>query len=155
MDLQKLKTIGIAIWWSEGTKSRRDKRWKNARSYPVEVTNTNPQIIHTFLLFLRKVVKTPEEKLSVQIQIHEGDNKQQLERYWSIVTGISPKRFNKTIVRPVGNKVGKSLGTCKVRFADKETYIMLEEMLVKELRTCGVDGHGIIIGGTRGANLLK
>lgn len=155
MTVKSLKTIGISIWWSEGTKSRKDKRWKNARSYPVEVTNTNPQIISVFLLFLRRVVNVPETKLTMQVQIHEGDDKEYIEDYWSRITGIPREKFNKTIIRPKGNKIGKTLGTCKVRFADKPTYLYLEDMLNKELLSIGIKGHGIRTSGNREGNLLK
>ncbi len=126
-----------------------------ARSYPIEVTNTNPQIIRTFLLFLRTIVKTPEERLSVQLQIHLGDDQSELEDYWSKVTNIPLSRFNKTIVRPTGKKIGKSLGTCKVRFADKSTYLILEKMLIEELSKIGFNDHGILLAGNREVHLVK
>lgn len=121
------------MWWAEGTKSRRDKRWRQAVSYPVEITNTNPAIIKIFLDFLRYDIEIHEEKLHLQIQIHEGDDQAKLEEYWSILTAIPKERFNKTIIRPVGNKVGKSRGTCKIRFADKVTYLRLQELLLQVL----------------------
>lgn len=133
MEYSKREIIGVIIWWAEGTKSRRDKRWKNAVSYPIEVTNTNSVMISIFLDFLRKDLSIPEDKIRVQIQIHEGDDKLLLEKYWSEVTGINLERFNKTIVRPVGKKPGKSKGTCKIRFADKGTYIYLQNMLTEIL----------------------
>lgn len=120
---------GIMLWWAEGTKSRPDKRWKLARSYPIELTNTNAAIIKVFVDFLRIELKVPNEKLRVQLQIHEGDNQKDLERYWAEITGVDKANFNKTIVRPKGNKVGKSKGTCKIRFADKQRYLELESLL--------------------------
>lgn len=133
MKLTSREIVGIILWWAEGTKSRRDKRWKNARSYPIEITNTNPAIIKIFLDFLRGDVKVDEQRLRLQLQIHEGDNQEELERYWQNITNIQRISFNKTIVRPVGNKIGKSKGTCKIRFADKQTYLRLEELLNKTL----------------------
>ncbi|MCA9328443.1 hypothetical protein KC950_01905 [Candidatus Saccharibacteria bacterium] len=133
MPYSKREIIGIILWWAEGTKSRRDIRWKNAVSYPVEITNTNPAIIKLFVDFLRKDVGIPKQRFRLQIQIHEGDDKLGLEKYWQHVTGIPRHQFNKTIVRPVGKKVGKSNGTCKVRFADKSTYKKLELKLIEVL----------------------
>jgi len=133
MKLSNREIVGIILWWAEGTKSRRDKRWKNARSYPIELTNTNPSVIKIFVDFLREDLRILPERVSVQIQIHEGDNQAELEEFWAGVTGVSRQRFNKTIVRPVGRKVGKSKGTCKVRFADKATYMQLEQILSQVL----------------------
>jgi hypothetical protein len=95
----------------------------------VELTNTNPAVIKVFVDFLREDLHIPIHRIHVQLQIHEGDDKAELEQFWSDITGISRMQFNKTIIRPVGRKVGKSKGTCKVRFADKATYRKLEQLL--------------------------
>ncbi len=127
------KTLGLVLWWTEGTKMYKDRRWKNSWVYNVEITNTNPEIVKIFLDFLRKDMKIDETRLKLQLQIHENDNLEYLENFWSKKTKIPKSRFNKTFVRPVGKKVGKSNGTCKIRYSDKETYnklvIMLEALL--------------------------
>lgn len=113
------KIIGATIWWTEGTRPRYDKRWGNIRINTIDVTNTNPEIIVMFLLFLRNDIKIDENRLKLQLQIHVGDNQTEIEKYWSEITKIPKSRFNKTIIRPKGNKIGKSKGTCKVRYTDK------------------------------------
>lgn len=64
----------------------------------------------------------PKSKLRIQLQIHKNDNQQELEQYWADSTSISTKNFNKTIIRPTGNKLGKRKGTCKIRCYSKEYY---------------------------------
>ena len=86
--------VGSILWWAEGTKSRKDKRWKKAVTYPVEITNTNPKIIQAFLNFLRKDIGIDVKKLKIQIQIHEDNDRIKCEIYWSEITNISLKRFN-------------------------------------------------------------
>lgn len=130
---------GIIIWWTEGTKAYREKRWRSM-IYPVDVTNTNPGIIRLFLDFLRKDIGINESRLKLQLQIHEGDDKNAMETYWSEITKIPTTRFNKTIVRPMGNKVGKSRGTCKVRYSDKSTYLKLENLLENVLSSFSLRG---------------
>lgn len=144
MKMTPLALTGIILWWAEGTKSGRDKRWPGARSYPIELTNTNPSIIKLFVDFLRLELRVPNDRLRVQLQIHEGDNQLQMESFWSDITGVSRQHFNKTIVRPVGNKVGKSNGTCKVRFADKQLYFELETLLEKVLSEIYIDPAEIL-----------
>ena len=122
MDFTIRQIIGVTIWWIEGSKSRKDKRWKNAVSYPVEVTNTNPEMIQLFLDFLRNDIGVQEERLKIQIQIHEDNDKEECEQFWSQITKIPRHRFNQTIVRPIGKKKGKTKGTCKIRYIDKDTY---------------------------------
>lgn len=127
------EVVAIILWWAEGTKSRRDKRWKNAVTYPIELTNTDPEIIKIFLQFLRNDLGVNQNKIRLQLQIHQGDDQNYLESYWAKLTKIPKRHFNKTIIRPVGNKIGKSQGTCKVRFADKALYQKLESILEKVL----------------------
>jgi hypothetical protein len=119
---------GIIIWWTEGTKAYKGNRW-HSWIYPVDVTNTNPDIINRFLNFLRDDIGINESRLKLQLQIHEGDDKEEIENYWSKITRIPRIRFTKTIIRPKGNKVGKSMGTCKVRYSDKATYLKLDDFL--------------------------
>lgn len=121
--------VGIVLWWAEGTKSRQDMRWKNSWTYHVDVTNTDQKIIKIFLDFLRKDIGIDENRLKLQLHIHEGDNQEELETYWSKATKIPKSRFTKTIIRPKGNKVGKSKGTCKIRYCDKATYLKLSQLL--------------------------
>lgn len=130
----KLQTIALIIWLCEGTKIRKDKRWKNAYSHAIEVTNTNPVIIKIFLDFLRKNLQVPSGKLHGQVQIHEGDDQTEVEKFWSKITGIPLAQFNKTIIRKQGIKIGKTKGTFKVRVYDKLTYQKLYELLVLELQ---------------------
>lgn len=127
MDL--FDAVGLTLWWAEGTKVRVDKRWKNTFNYSIELTNTDPKIINLFLKYLRERMSVQNEKIKLQLQIHLGDNQEELESFWEEETGIPRCQFNKTIVRPVGNKIGKSRGTCKVRIYDKKLHILLLERL--------------------------
>lgn len=142
--MSPLALTGIILWWAEGTKSGRDKRWPGARSYPIELTNTNPSIIKLFVDFLRLELHVPNGRLRVQLQIHEGDTQVEIESFWSDITGVERKNFNKTIIRPTGHKIGKSMGTCKVRFADKQLYFELESLLEKVLAEVYMDPTAVL-----------
>ena len=143
MSSKILEVVGLVLWWAEGSKSRKDKRWKNAWTYPVEITNTDPRVIQIFLRLLREEIKVDEERIKLQIQIHKGDKQKQLEDYWCVVSGIPRKRLQRTIVRPVGNKIGKTNGTCKIRCSGKEIYGKLQSKLsdiLDELRGVAQSG---------------
>lgn len=127
------KIIALIIWWCEGTKARRDYRWKNAYLYPIEVINTNPKIIKIFLDFLIEEMKVPSEKIKGQLQIHKGDHKMKMEKYWSDYLNLPIKQFNKTIIRKKGNKIGKTKGTFKLRVYNKKLFEKLQEMLDHEI----------------------
>ncbi len=85
-------------------------------------------------MFLRKDIGIDEKRLKAQLQIHQGDNKEKMKNYWSKTLDIPKERFTKTIVRPKGNKIGKSIGTCKVRYTDKAVYLKLESLLLGMLK---------------------
>ena len=133
MDDKTRKTIGLIIWWTEGTKAYQRKSGHGTWVKNVDVTNTNPKIILAFLDFLRYDVCIDEKRLRVQLQIHEGDEQEILESFWSNITHIPKGQFTKTIVRPRGNKIGKSRGTCKIRYSDKLIYETLEKNLKRVL----------------------
>jgi hypothetical protein len=126
--------IALTIWWCEGTKPRRDFRWKNSVIKPIEIINTDFRIVKIFLDYLTKDKKIPIEKIKGQIQIHEGDNIQFVEDYWEEKLSLPKKQFNKTIVRPKGNKVGKNYGTFKLRLYDTLLYDKLEKQLKRNIR---------------------
>lgn len=127
------EAANLVIWWTEGTKIRIDRRWKNTFNYSVEITNTDPEIITLFLKYLKERLSVQNEKIKLQLQIHQGDNQEEFEGFWEEKTGIPKKQFNKTIIRPIGNKIGKSKGTCKIRVYDKKLYLRLFDLL-EELR---------------------
>lgn len=119
----------LIIWWCEGTKPRRDLRWKNSILTPIEITNGNPKIIKIFLNYLINNYGIPLKRIKGQLQIHEGDNKIDYENYWSKETGIPVNQFNKTIIRKIGNKPNKNKGTFKLRLYDKILYNKLKTAL--------------------------
>lgn len=126
MDISE--AVSLTLWWTEGTKARKNKRWKSL-IYSVEITNTDPTIIAMFLKYLREELGVQTNRIKVQLQIHLGDNQEEFESYWEQLTNIPRVQFNKTIIRPVGNKVGKTKGTCKIRIHDKKLYLELAERL--------------------------
>jgi hypothetical protein len=131
--LSKRRTIALTLWWCEGTKIRRDYRWKNAYLYPIEITNTDPRIIKIFADFLREDLHVQNHKLRGQIQIHDGDNKNRIENFWSKTLDIPKSQFNKTIIRPKGNRFKNLYGTFKLRTYNKNTFQKLQLLLKKEL----------------------
>src|SRR3989338_4111695 len=121
--------VGAPLWWAEGTKSRHDKRWKNTVTYPLEITSTDPRVIQLFLNFIRHDIKIDESRLRVQLHLHANDNIKELESYWLHVCKISKNQLHKTIIRPAGRKIGKTRGTCKIRYHDKKAYLSAKKIL--------------------------
>ena len=141
MDIHR-KTIALTIWWCEGTKPRKDKRWKNAWICPIEVINTDYRIIKIFRDYLVRDLRIPLKQIRGQIQIHEGDNQKDIEKYWTKAVNIPISQLNKTIIRKKGNKPGKNKGTFKLRIYNKALYIKLQALLDKELIFTGCGAIG-------------
>jgi hypothetical protein len=121
MDL--FDAVCLTLWWAEGTKIRKNKRW-GSYIYSIEITNTDPVIIALFLKFLREKMNIQNQRIKVQLQIHSGDNQSELEKFWEETTNIPN-------IRPVGNKIGKSRGTCKIRIHSKSLFLELDDRLNK------------------------
>ena len=122
------EAVCLTLWWTEGTKARKSKRWKSL-TYSVEITNTDPIIISLFLKYLREKLNVQTKRIKVQLQIHHGDDQEEFESFWEELTNVPRRQFNKTIIRPIGNKIGKTKGTCKIRIHDKNLYLNLAERL--------------------------
>ena len=132
--MSKRALIALIIWWCEGTKARVDKRGRKSLNKAIEVTNTDPKIIKIFVDYLREELKVPKDKIKGQVQIHEGDDKNEIENYWVRIAGISKDQLNKTIVRKIGNKPGKNFGTFKIRVYGSKIFDKLSSLLENELK---------------------
>ena len=84
---QNINGIIAALYWGEGFK--KDRR--------LGLANTDPEIIKLFLYWLVIIAKVPKEqiRLKVGINILFKDRINQINTYWSKVTGIPLKQFQK------------------------------------------------------------
>ncbi|MGC9611134.1 MAG: hypothetical protein ABSE68_02875 [Minisyncoccia bacterium] len=110
-----LIVILSSLYWAEGNKK------------DLVLTNTDPEMIKTFLYTLRKIYGIPNDSLKVSLRIYEDLDKKQCLRFWSKITGIMLD--NKTTVSVLsGHKNGKlSYGMCRVRV--KKGGRLLKEIL--------------------------
>lgn len=130
----------LLIWWCEGTKPRKDKRWKNSIIYAIELTNTDPRIIKIFLTFIVDDLGVDIKKIKGQIQLHEGDNVSNFEKFWSTYLNLPACQFNRTIVRKKGTRLRDNHGTFKLRVYGKELFYKLQGLLDQEMVKLSVNG---------------
>ena len=122
-----LEAMGAALYWAEGTKKRIDNRgWTQ---YGPILTNTNPELIKAYLVFLRKF-KINEEKLRVQLTLYPEHNEENEISFWSKETKIPKNQFSK-IVRASGGGRGKKSkhGICQIRYFDKSIHLKIEKLI--------------------------
>jgi hypothetical protein len=101
-DKEKLLFIS-ALYWAEG--SKRD----------FGLSNTDPELIRTFISGLREIFKISEDRFRISIRIYEDLDKEKCLNYWSDIVSIPKEKFLKVDVLS-GKKTGKlEYGMCRIR----------------------------------------
>lgn len=101
---QKEKFLFLAaLYWAEG--SKRD----------FGLSNTDPNLIKTYITFLKDVFNVDKDQLRVSIRTYEDLDKDVCLSFWSNIVGIPKEKFINVNVL-VGKKKGKlAYGMCRVR----------------------------------------
>jgi hypothetical protein len=140
MTKNELKIAGAMIYACEGTKVRRDLRFKNHFIYSIELTNSHPAIIQIFMKFLREILTINEERLRGQLFVYPDHNKEELVDFWNRVTAIPKRQFQKVILLKQKNKKFKPnpLGTFKIRYNHKVDFLRLQTMIKDTWISAGI-----------------
>lgn len=89
--------LGLGLYWGEGTKKSLGQ---------VRLGNTDPYLVKSFILFLRKAYNIDDSRLHFGLQIFSDMDQQKEERFWQDFLEVSPQKFFKTI-----NTRSGSIGT--------------------------------------------
>ena len=83
---------GVAMYWSEG--------YKYLGGEQVGFTNSDPKMILFILQWFKEICGISEDRLTLQVKINKihKNRIQEVENYWSKVTGIPLSQFNKTVL---------------------------------------------------------
>lgn len=86
----------------------------------VTFTNSDPHLIATFLYLFRNSFDLEEKKFRVLMHLHGYHNEKVQKEFWSKVTGIPEKQFNKSYLKPNNGKYKKEgyQGCIKVYYGD-------------------------------------
>ncbi len=101
------------LYWGEGSKT----------SNEVGFSNSNPEMIKVFLLFLRQICGVEERRIKPMIHMYTDQDKNFLEEFWAGATGIDKNNFYRTYVHEGkrGTYKNKSkYGTLGMGYADKK-----------------------------------
>jgi len=125
MTNRELTILGAALYACEGTKARRDYRGHDRYIYSVELTNSDPCIIKSFSLFLKKIIKADFSRVRGQIFLYPDLDELKLKSVWSKAAGIPKKQFQKSIFlkQKLGKFKSNPLGTFKLRYSCKEDFL--------------------------------
>ncbi len=138
MTKETLKIIGAILYACEGTKARKDKRY-NRLIYSVELTNSDPKIIKMFSLFLDEVLIIDRKRIRGQLFTYPDLDEKQLINFWSSVSNIPKKQFQKSILLKANNRFKCSpYGTFKIRYSCKDDFLRLQKIINDVWRDAGV-----------------
>ena len=109
----RLRDIGTAFYWAEGTKVGNS----------VDFTNSDPEMVKTAMAWLRIVCQVPENKFRLSVYYHANQDEDVIKDFWSKVTQVPLNQFTKSNLKKEGSGHRKNIlymGTCKVRVCDKD-----------------------------------
>ncbi len=91
-----LLIAGLSLYWGEGSKKTRS----------VSLSNSDPKIIKFAIKFLKRTFNIDKNRLGAYIGINRVHRNriEDVENYWSKITGIPGKQFTKTTLIKAKNK---------------------------------------------------
>ncbi len=119
MKYNPLFIAGLMTYWGEGDK---------ATKHTVRLTNTDPEMLRLFLIFLTKVCSIPLEKIGAHILIYPDLEAKNCLDYWSQKTGLPIEHFTKCVTIQGRHKT-KRLG-----FGVAEMYVCSTYFKAKVLK---------------------
>jgi len=99
MTQRDLFILGVALYWGEGYKSGNEE---------CGLTNSNPDIIRSFILWLKRIYSIPSSDLILRVSINRihRDREGVVEEYWSKITVIPRSQFTKaSIIKARSRKI--------------------------------------------------
>ena len=128
------------LYVCEGTKLRKDLRYKNTYIYSIEFTNSDPQIIALFRRFMIEELKIDPKKIKGQLFLYPDLDQKKVMREWSRRVNIPTGQFQKIIMLKA--KISKfkpnPLGTLKIRHSSKEKFLKLQSIIDKVWKDAAV-----------------
>jgi len=101
---KKLWLIGVALYWAEGSKQK-----ETNVSQRVSLGNSDPNIIKIFLRWLMEICLVQKKDIHVRLYIHRTGNEKRALNYWSKVTKIPIKKFQKTVFKKHNVKTNRKV----------------------------------------------
>jgi hypothetical protein len=110
---------------------------KYPSSNRVDFTNSDPNLISSFIKLLLKGFDIDTDKITLRLQIHTNQSFKKLKRFWAQTIGIQHVKFMKpTITSPLGGKHRLIYyGTCTIRYNDYRLQLKLLGIFEKFLQS--------------------
>ena len=102
---------GLMLYWAEG-----DKKHK------VGISNSDPELIRFMMRWFRRICGVSDNRFKVHLNIHSGQNENEIKKFWSKVIGLPVSQFGKSYIKKEGTGYRKNIlynGTIKISICDK------------------------------------
>lgn len=123
---KELSAIGAMLYWGEGYKGNEEKPAKY-----IDFTNSDPEMIRLFLVFIRNNFVIDERKFRILLYCYSNQNITELIGFWSKETGIDSEAFTKPYVRSdfSANARKMKYGLIHIRYYDKKLLLEIKKMI--------------------------
>lgn len=121
---EKLKMVGIALYWGEG--------YKTEKSSGVDLANSDVSMVLVFLRFLREICGIDEKRLRVLLYCYSNQDTKKLLEFWSKKTLIPIEQFTKPYIRKDFNSSmldKMPYGMVHIRYSDKKLLLVIKEWI--------------------------
>jgi len=118
---RELKLMGIALYWAEGSKTRRGT---------VQFSNSDPKLVQIMMRFFRKICRVPRRKFRGHIFLHPHLSDKKAKEYWHNISGIPLNQFYKTSKQQSRASKGKKdtlpFGTFCIQICNTELFLKIK-----------------------------
>ncbi len=116
-DIKELKTLGLALYWGEGTKYKDNV---------VEIANTDVTVHKLFIVWVEKCYGIQKSQLKFHLYTYKGADIEENIEYWCQELGVKKEQFTKPYIRdkysPYHKKHKNYKGTLSVRIYNTELW---------------------------------
>lgn len=115
--------LGIALYWAEG--------YKTDKSKGVDFANSDPEMIVSFIKFLRTCYDLDESKFRIQLYAFSDQDISNLITFWSNLTQIPQSQFSKPYIKTnsSANRRKMQFGLVHIRYSDKKMLFDILERI--------------------------
>jgi len=108
---------GLMLYWAEGDKQEANEM--------VKFSNSDPIMIKLMMRWFREICGVQNHKFRIALHIHTLHCRKNIEKYWSSITTMPLKQFNKTQIKKTSLRYRRNPlydGTCSIRIYDKNLF---------------------------------
>lgn len=130
LDIYQCKLLCALLYWCEGSKN----------STGLGFTNSDPELIKTFITLFRKAFTVDETKFRALVHLHGYHNENEQKKFWSSITNIPESRFQKSYRKAnSGKRIKKDYPGCiSIRYYDSKVFKQLKALYRSFFKNMGV-----------------